>query len=180
MNQPAKTPAKDAPKTEAPAASAQVFPFPAFDFSKFEMPKFDASAFDLSKLEVPASLRQAADQAVSQFKDGYAKLRAAAEEASDLFEDTYATASAGAKEFNLKALESARVNANAGFDHVRDLLGAKTLSEVIELQSAYLRKQFDTLQAQAKELTAIAQKTATDTAEPVKGKVEQAFKSVSK
>ena len=61
MNQPAKTPAKDAPKTEAAAASAQVFPFPAFDFSKFEMPKFDASAFDLSKLEVPASLRQAAD-----------------------------------------------------------------------------------------------------------------------
>lgn len=177
MSQAAKTPSKETPNT---AATAQVFPFPAFDFSKFEMPKFDASAFDLSKLEVPAALRQAAEQTVAQFKDGYAKLRAAAEEASDLFEDTYATATAGAKEFNLKALEAARVNTNAGFDHLRDLLGAKTLSEVIELQSAYLRKQFDTLQAQAKDLAAIAQKATTDTVEPVKGKVEQAFKTVAK
>ena len=99
--------------------------------------------------------------------------------ATDLLEDTYATASTGVKDFNLKALEAARANLNAGFDHARDLMGVKTLAEVVELQSAYLRKQFETFQAQAKELSAIAQKVATDTVEPVKEKVEKALKTAA-
>lgn len=172
--------ATKAPKADKPAAAAPAFTFPAFDLSKFEMPKFDAAAFDVSKIEVPAALREAADKVVSQAKEGYAKLKTAAEEATDLVEDTYATASAGVKDFNLKALESARSNVNASFDHARDLLGAKTFAEVIEFQSAFLRKQFETLQAQAKDLSAIVQKTATDTVEPVKGKIEQAFKTAAK
>lgn len=165
-------------KTETSTATAS--PFPAFDLTKFEMPKFDAAAFDLSKVEVPAALRETADKVVVQLKDGYAKLKAAAEETTDLLEDTYATASTGVKDFNLKALEATRINLNAGFDHVRDLMGVKTLAEVVELQSAYLRKQFETFQGQAKDLSAIAQKVATDTVEPVKEKVEKAFKTAAK
>ncbi|MBL8570371.1 MAG: phasin [Phreatobacter sp.] len=175
--------AAKAPKTEKSAATP-AFAFPAFDLSKFEMPKFDlpkfdGTAFDMSKVEVPAALRDAADKVVAQAKDGYAKLKTAAEEATGLVEDTYATASAGVKDFNLKALEASRTNVNASFDHVRDLMGAKTLAEVIELQSGFLRKQFETLQVQSKDLAAIAQKTATDTAEPVKAKIEKAFKSAA-
>ena len=175
MNQPAK-----APKTEKTETAAQVFPFSNFEMPKFEMPKFDGSAFDLSKMEVPAAMRDAADKVVTQVKDGYAKMKVAAEETTDLIEDTYATASAGVKDFNMKALESARTNMNASFDHARDLMGAKTLAEVIELQSAYLRKQFEAVQTQVKDLSTIAQKTATDTAEPVKEKVEKVFKTVAK
>jgi phasin len=175
MTQAAKT-----PKAEKPEAAAQVFAFPGFDLSKFEMPKFempkfDAAAFDLTKMEVPAALREGADKVVVQMKEGYAKLKTAAEEAGDLIEDTYATASTGVKDFNLKALEATRTNLNATFDHARDLMGVKTLAEVVELQSTFLRKQFETFQAQAKELSALAQKTATDTAQPVKEKVEKAF-----
>jgi phasin len=175
MSQPAK-----APKIEKPETAAQVFPFQPFDLTKFEMPKFDGSAFDLSKVEIPAAFREAADKMVVQVKDGYAKLKAAAEETTDLIEDTYATASAGVKDFNLKALENARSNVNSSFDHARDLLGAKTLAEVIELQSTYLRKQFETFQGQAKDLSSIAQKTATAAVEPVKEKVEKVFKTVAK
>jgi phasin len=175
--------AAKAPKTEKSAATP-AFPFPAFDLSKFEMPKFempkfDGAGFDMSKMEVPAALREAADKVVAQAKDGYAKLKTAAEEATDLVEDTYATASAGVKDFNLKALESTRINANASFDHVRDLMGAKTLAELIELQSAFVRKQFEALQVQSKDLASIAQKTATETAEPVKAKLEKAFKAAA-
>ncbi len=176
--------AAKAPKTEKPAAAAQMFSFPTFDISKFEMPKFempkfDGAAFDFSKVEVPAPMREAADKAVAQMKDGYAKLKAAAEETTDLVEDTYATASAGVKDFNLKALDAARLNMNAGFDHARDLMGAKSLAEVIELQSAYIRKMFDSLQTQGKDLSAVAQKTATDTIEPVKEKVGKVIKTAA-
>jgi len=48
-------------------------------------------------------------------------------------------------------------------------MNAKSYSEVVELYSAYLRKQFDTLVAQTKDLSEHAQKVATETAEPIKG-----------
>jgi phasin len=172
--------AAKAAKTEQTETANQAFPFQSFDLTKLEVPKFDASAFDLSKVEVPAALRETADKMVVQMKDNYAKLKAAAEETTDLFEDTYATASTGLKDFNLKALEAARTNLNAGFDHLRELMAVKTLAEVVELQSTYLRKQFETLQGQTKELSTIAQKVATDTAGPVKEKVEKAFKTAAK
>jgi phasin len=170
--------AAKAPKTEQTETAAPVFPIPAFDLTK--LPKFDANAFDLSKIEVPVALRETADKVAVQMKDNYAKLKAAAEETSDLLEDTYTTASAGLKDFNLKALEAARANLNAGFDHARDLMGVKSLAEVVELQSTYLRKQFEIFQGQFKDLSAIAQKVAADTAEPVKVKVEKAFKTAAK
>jgi phasin len=170
--------AAKAPKTDKPATAA-IFPFPTFDLTKFEMPKFDTAPFDFSKVEVPAAMREAADKAVAQLKDGYAKMKAAAEETTDLVEDTYSTATAGMKDFNLKALEAARINMNAGFDHARDLMGAKSLAEVIELQTAYARKLFETFQAQGKDLSALAQKTATETVEPVKEKVGKALKSAT-
>jgi phasin len=178
------TQAAKAPKTDKPVSASQAFPFATFDIAKFEMPKFempkfDGAAFDLSKVEVPAAMREAADKAVAQMKDGYAKLKAAAEETTDLVEDTYTTASAGVKDFNLKAIEAARVNMNAGFDHARDLMGAKSLAEMIELQSAYIRKMFEAMQAQGKDLSAVAQKTATDTIEPVKEKVGKVIKTAS-
>ncbi|MBY0363827.1 MAG: phasin [Phreatobacter sp.] len=171
--------AAKAPKTEKPATAAQIFPFPTFDLTKFEMPKFDGAPFDFAKAEVPAAMREAAEKAVAQIKDGYAKMKAAAEETTDLVEDTYSTASAGVKDFNLKALEAARLNMNAGFDHARDLMGAKSLAEVIELQTAYARKMFETVQAQGKDLSAVVQKTATDTVEPVKEKVGKVMKTAA-
>jgi hypothetical protein len=48
-------------------------------------------------------------------------------------------------------------------------MNAKSYSEVVELYSAYLRKQFDALVTQAKDLSEHAQKVATETAEPIKG-----------
>ena len=55
----------------------------------------------------------------------------------------------------------------------------KSLSEAVELSTAHARKQFDTLTAQSKDLAALAQKVATDTAEPVKEGVSKAFKKVA-
>jgi hypothetical protein len=52
---------------------------------------------------------------------------------------------------------------------------AKSYSQVVELSSAYLRKQFDALVAQAKELSEHAQKVATETAEPIKESISTTF-----
>ena len=60
-----------------------------------------------------------------------------------------------------------------------ELMTVKTFSEVIELSTAHARKQFESATAQGKELCALAQKVATDAAEPVKESVAKAFKKVA-
>jgi hypothetical protein len=50
---------------------------------------------------------------------------------------------------------------------------------VVELSTAHSRKQFETVTAQSKELVAIAQKVATETAEPVKESFGKVFKKVA-
>jgi phasin len=145
----------------------------------FEMPKFEMPKFDMPKVEMPAAFREFAERGVAQAKDTYEKMKAAAEEATDVLETTYSTATKGASDYGLKVIEAARTNTNAAFDFAGELFAAKTLSEVIELSSAHTRKQFETLTAQSKELSALAQKVATDTCEPIKTGMNKAFSNVA-
>lgn len=145
----------------------------------FEMPKFEMPKFDIPKVEMPAAFREFAERGVAQAKDTYEKMKVAAEEATDVLETTYSTASKGAADYGLKVIEATRVNTNAAFDFYGELITAKSLSEVIELSSAHARKQFEALTAQSKELGALAQKVATETAEPIKSGMNKAFSKVA-
>ncbi|MCS0494271.1 phasin [Ancylobacter mangrovi] len=164
--------AEATPVTPAPKKSAKAAP-PSFEaaFAKFELPKID-----MASLEVPAVMREMAEKSVQSARETYEKLKNSAEETTDLLEDTYTTASKGVTEYNTLALESLRTNVNAAFDYMGALLGAKSVSEAVELSTGHMRKQFDVMSAQAKELSSIAQKVATDTAEPIKASVEKTIK----
>ena len=131
--------------------------------AKFKLPPFPAFPTD-----APAAFRDMAEKGLSQAKDNYEKMKSAAEEATGVLESTYATAHKGAADYSLKVLELTRTNVNSAFDFAAELFGAKTFSEVVELSSAHARKQFETLSTQTKELTTLAQKVATETAEPIK------------
>ncbi len=56
-----------------------------------------------------------------------------------------------------------------------ELLGVKSPSEFIELSTAQMRKQFDVVSAQNRELCALAQEVATEAAESIKTGVSEAF-----
>jgi phasin len=148
-----------------------------FESAKFDT-KFELPKFELPKMEVPAAFREIAEKSVSQAKENYEKLKAVAEEATDVMEETYATATKGSTEYGLKLIDAARLNTNAAFDFFSEFITVKSLSEALELSTAHARKQFETVTGQTKELTAIAQKLATDTAEPVKAGVTKAFSKV--
>ncbi|HET9244369.1 MAG TPA: phasin [Xanthobacteraceae bacterium] len=145
----------------------------------FEMPKFELPNFEIPKMEIPAAFREMAEKSVSQAKETYEKMKSAAEEATDVLEDTYAAATKGASDYGLKVIEAARANTNAAFDFATQLMTVKSLSEMVELSTAHTRKQFEALTAQSKELAAIAQKVATDSAEPVKESFGKVFKKVA-
>ncbi|MBS7542090.1 phasin [Ancylobacter oerskovii] len=164
MTEAAETPTST-PKKTAKAASA------AFAAS---LPKLD-----VPNLEVPAVVRELAEKSVQNARETYEKLKSHAEETTDLLEDTYSTASKGVAEYNTLALEALRTNVNATFDYFGALLGTKSLSEAVELSTGHLRKQFDVLSAQAKDLSVLAQKVANETAEPIKASVEKTIKKAS-
>lgn len=143
---------------------------PAFEMPKFEMPKFE-----IPKVEMPAAFREFAEKGIAQAKENYEKIKSAAEQATDVLEDTYTTASKGCAGYGLKLIETARANSDAAFDLMGELMTAKSYSEVVELSSAYLRKQFDALTSQSRELYEHAQKVANETAAPIKGSISSTF-----
>ena len=153
--------------------------FTPFDVSKFEMPKFELPGFDLPKFEVPAAFREAAEKGVAQAKEGWEKMKSATEEATEVLEESYTTATKGASAYGLKVIDAARSNTNAAFDFATEIATAKSLSELVELSTAHARKQFETVSAQTKELTSLAQKVTADTVEPFKTGFTSAFKKVA-
>jgi len=137
------------------------------------------SPFPGFPVEAPAAFRDMAEKSLSHAKENYEKMKSAAEQATGVLEDTYASASKGAADYGRKVLELSRQNTNAAFDFAAELLGAKTLSEVIELTSAHTRKQFEAMTEQGKELATLAQKVATEAAEPIKEGMTKAAKKVA-
>ena len=171
----------EAIKTEkpvSPKAKPAAIPAPA-TAAPFELPKFELPNFEIPKMEIPAAFREIAEKGVSHAKETYEKMKSAAEEATDVLEDTYATATKGASDCGLKMIEAARVNTNAAFDFATQLMAVKSISEMVELSTAHSRKQFETFTAQTKDFAALAQKVATETAEPMKDSVSKVFKKVA-
>lgn len=168
----------DVTTSKAKTKSASYTPTPEAP-PKFEIPRFDLPKFEVPKMEVPAAFRELAEKSVTQAKDNWEKMKAATEEASDLIEDSYATATKGVADYGLKLIETSRANTNSMFDYAAQLLTVKSLSEAVEVSTSHLRKQFDALNGQTKELAALAQKVAAETVEPIKESVTSAFKKVA-
>jgi phasin len=126
--------------------------------------------------EAQTAFREFAEKGIVQAKENYAKMKSAAEEATGILEHTYANASKGAADYGLKVIEAARANSNAAFDYATELLGARTLAQMVEISTAHTRKQIESMTEQARELSTLAQKVATTTAEPLK----EGFTSLAK
>ena len=152
--------------TAKSSKTAKATPFEAFSFPT--APTF----------EVPAAVRDFTEKSMTQARDTYDKLKSAAEEATGLVEETLETAREGAFAFGVKALDAAKTNSDASFAYAKDLFRAKTVSEMIELQSSFARKQFDAFSSQFKEFQGLTEKFVADTTKPVAAKVEKTFKEL--
>ena len=106
-------------------------------------------------------------------------MKNATEEMTDRFKDAYTAATKGAADYGARLIDAARTNTNTAFDYAINLLAAKSLPEAVQLSTTHLRNQFDALTKQSKELTAIAQKVANETAEPMKDGITKAFRKAA-
>jgi phasin len=164
-------------KSKSKTGSGPVAPSP--EPPKFETPRFEIPKFELPNMEVPAAFREFAERSVSQYRDSWEKMKAATEEVTDVMESSYASTTKGYCDYGHKVIEAARMNTNSAFDYAGQLMAAKSLSEIVELSTAHMRNQFETMNAQAKDFAALAQKIATDSVEPIKETVSSVFKKAA-
>ncbi len=137
---------------------------------EFEALKFDA--------EVPESVRSMAEITVNQTREAYERGKEALDESIDALERSFDAAGHGATAFNRKLIDIAQRNLNSSFDFAKSLAGAKTLAEIVELQSAYIRSQFEVFAGQATEIQELTKKIASDTSEPLKDQMTKSFEAV--
>ena len=149
-----------------------------------ERPDFDSAAGAKASIEGAAApilamregFRQALEKSLAEGRAAYARAKTAADEATSALETSASTASKGVLDFNVKALDALRANAEANFDFLKAVISAKSISEAAELQSNHARAQAEKLAAQARDFAALAQKIAAESAEPLKAQVAKSLK----
>ena len=142
------------------------------------MTQFPESMFPgkMSGLEMPAAFREMAEKGVTQARETYEKFKSAAESTNGVIEAMFSTATKGATDYSSKLVEIAQTNTNAAFDLASQLIGVTSPQQAVELLTSHGKKQFETLQVQAKELAELGQKVATDAVEPIKASATKVFK----
>ena len=106
-------------------------------------------------MEVPTNLRQFAENSVDQAEKAFSAFIDAANKSATMIPGP-------ATDLSTKALSATELNVKAAFDHARRLVHAKDLSEVMQLQSEFLRDQFAAVQEQMKEMSRSAKAPAGD------------------
>jgi len=130
-----------------------------------------------TETQAPQIARDVAEKGMAQAKASYESMSAATGEASKAMLQAHSMAVHGAVASSAKIVELTRINSNAAFDYAAQLLAAKSPSELIELSNNHAREQFKVLSEQAKELTALGQKTMLEAAEPLKAGAARMFQS---
>jgi phasin len=140
------------------------------------MANTDPFSASVIPFEVPEQVRAFAEKGVSQARESYTKFKDAAETHNSTIEAVFTTATKGATDYSAKLLDIVKTNTNATFDFAQELVGAKSLSQAMELWTSQIRKQVETFTAQSKELAELSQKIATETVEPIKTGASKLFK----
>lgn len=118
-------------------------------------------------------VREFAEQSIASARQVYETARSAAEEATDMMEDTYENARKSFTDMNLKLIDQAQANTDRVFAFAKEVASAKTVSEAVELQTKFVREQFEAFAQQAREMQETAQQLANETTGPMKEAFER-------
>jgi len=139
----------------------------------------DMPLFELPKMAMPGIFGGIAEQSMVRAKENCEKMKAASGEITDILRETYSTNAKSAADYGVKVIEISGVNTNSAFDFLTDLMGTKSLSEIMSLSATQSRKNFEVASAQNKELWDLVQKVATETAEPIRNSFSRALQKVA-
>jgi phasin len=134
---------------------------------------FSLASFDPAK--VTESFRDFAEKGAAQSKEAYSKMKTAAEDATKTVEATLESAQSGSVELGLKAIDALRTNAENSLSHMEALIGVKSVSELFEVQTAFIRRQAELAMEQAKSMQEATRRVAENVTKPGKDAAEKAM-----
>lgn len=104
--------------------------------------------------------REYAKQNITRVKDAQEQFLTAMSDAQAMFiKSTGMVGNDGVSEINQKALDFVRENINSGFELATQLVDATDMSQAMEIQSEFVRKQIEAYTEQAQEFSNMVTKT---------------------
>ena len=107
--------------------------------------------------EVPTEMRDFAEKSVEQARKAIDGFMGAAQKTVDTFEGSATTVQSSAKDMTRKTFAYAEQNISAAFDMAQKMVRAKDMQEAMQVQAEFVRQQFESMQAQMREIGALAQ-----------------------
>lgn len=114
------------------------------------------------------TITERAKDAWEQVQDRVKSVRENAGDAFGVVRSSLEVAGAGMRDVNLKVIEFVQADANTYFNTVKKVATAKSVKEAFEIQTAYVRSQFQTSVKNARTVGEIASEAAKDAFKPVR------------
>lgn len=152
------------PKTDAPAAEAG-----AAETDMFAMPQM------ANPTEFVERFRAMAEDNMEKSKAALEKARSVYDDMQKEAESGMQTAQAHTSKISLAAIDQLRANTETTFGHMEKLMAVKSLAELVELQSAFVRQQAEMAVDTAKTMQGLYQKAGEEMSAPAKAAAEKAM-----
>lgn len=136
-----------------------------------EFPAFDAT-------QASEQFRAFAEKSSEQTKEAYTRMKTSAEETQKAVEATFENAKTVGSEFTSKSIAAMREGTEANLAHLEALAGVRSLADLIELQSSFMRKRLEVAVDQMKDFQTTSQKSAETVAKPFKDFIEKSVKEI--
>ena len=149
--------------------------------TKKAKPEFAAeTAAPAASEAAAADISAIAQKTVDQAQAAFEKVNEIAHGNVQMFDAAASAYKTRVTDIQLKSMEFAQLNINAGFAFARRFFAVRDPGEVMNLQQAYIKEQAETLQRQAAELGELSVALAKESLKPVQETVTKSFTSLSK
>lgn len=130
--------------------------------------------------EIPAEMASFAQKSVDTAEAAFGRVTEVAHGSVQMMDAAASAYKNRVTDIQLKTMEFAQLNVNAGFAFARKLFAVKDPSEALNLQQSYMKEQAETLQRQASELGELSMALAKESLKPIQDTMSKSFTELSK
>ena len=135
--------------------------------------------FDVPFFNMQTIFGNLAEQGTTRAQANFAQIKATSEEMTAALCDACTTNASRAADYRTKVLEISHANTTSTLEFFSQLVDARSLADLVDISTAHSRKILETASAQNRELWDLAQRVATETAEPIKQSLDRVLRSAA-
>ena len=124
--------------------------------------------FDVPFFNIRTMFGDLAEQGTTRAKANFEQMKVTSEEITAALCDACSTNAKRTADYGSKVIEISNANTSSALEFLSQLADARSFADLVSLSTAHSRKTFEAASAQNRELWNLAQKVATETAEPIK------------